>query len=182
MVTGVRRQGLLRDNPSVTMRNFPEQTGEQLPVGVQGVHPQGYVHTLRVRPVDTDYQGIVHAARYGAFFEAAMIETMRAVVGSYDVIVESGSYFVMAEINIRYLSPARFDDLLAITVSLRELGTTSMVVDFDGQVADRPVVTAWVRYVALATSTGQKTPITEALRSRLCNIPRRPDDSGPAPR
>ncbi|MGH3821534.1 MAG: acyl-CoA thioesterase [Pseudonocardiaceae bacterium] len=157
------------------MRSSQETTGDQLPVGVQGAQPQGYVHTLRVRPVDTDFQGIVHAARYGAFFEAAMIETMRAAVGSYDVMIESGIHFVMAEINIRYLSPARFDDLLAITVSLRTLGTTSMIVDFDGRVADRPVVAAWVRYVALATSTGQKVPITETLRSHLCNMPRRSD-------
>lgn len=141
--------------------------------------PQGYVHTVRVRPLDTDFQGVVHATRYGAFFEAAAIETMRAALGSYDEIIESGVFLVVAEINIRYLSPARVDDLMAITVFLRKLGTTSMVVDFDGRVADQPVVTAWIRYVTLAASTGEKVPITDALRSGLHNMPRRPDDSGP---
>lgn len=160
------------------MPSSQEPTGDHLP---DGVHRQGYVHMLRVRPADTDFQGIVHAARYGAFFEAAMIEAMRAVVGSYDVVIDSGIDFVMAEINIRYCSPARFDDLLAIAVSLRQLGTTSMVIDFDGRVADRPVVTAWVRYVAFAASTGQKIPITGVLRSRLRNFPRRSDGSAPAP-
>ena len=141
--------------------------------------PKGYVHTVRVRPVDTDFQGVVHATRYGAFFEAAMIEAMRLALGSYDEIIESGIFLAVAEINIRYLSPARVDDLLAITVFLRKLGTTSMVVDFGGRVADRSVVTAWVRYVTLAASTGEKVPITDTLRSRLHNMLRRPDDSGP---
>lgn len=163
------------------MPSSQDPTGDHLPVDVHCAHPQGYVHTLRVRPADTDHQGIVHAARYGTFFEAAMIETTRAVGGTHDVMVDSGIDFALAEINIRYLSPARFDDLLAIEVSLRQLGTTSMVIDFDGRVADRPVVAAWVRYVAFDTSTGQKTPITGAVRSILGNLSRRPDGSGPAP-
>jgi acyl-CoA thioester hydrolase len=141
--------------------------------------PQDYVHTVRVRPVDTDFQGVVHSTRYGAFFEAAMIEAMRLTLGSYDEIIENDVFLVVAEINIRYLSPARVDDLLAITVFLRKLGTTSMVVDFDGRVADRPVVTAWIRYVTLSASTGEKVPMTDTLRSKLHNMPRRPDDSGP---
>lgn len=141
--------------------------------------PQGYVHTVRVRPVDTDFQGVVHATRYGAFFEAAMIEAMRAALGSYDEIIESGIYLVVAEINIRYLSSARVDDLLAITVFLRKLGNTSMVVDFESRVADRLVVTAWIRYVIVAASTGEKVPITDTMRSRLHTMPCRPDDSGP---
>jgi acyl-CoA thioester hydrolase len=107
------------------------------------------------------------------FFEAAMIETMRTAAGSYEAVTRSGMDLVMAEINIRYLSPARFDELLDITAWLRHLGTTSATVDFQGQVGDRPVVAAWARFVAFATDSGEKTAISGSLRRILDRFPQK---------
>jgi acyl-CoA thioester hydrolase len=133
--------------------------------------PVAYVHTVRIHPVDTDRQGVVHASRYLPFLEAAMIETMRAAAGSYEAVTRGGIDLVMAEVNIRYLSPARFDELLDITASLRRLGTTSVTVDFHGRTGDRPVIAAWARYVAFSPDSGEKTPITGLLRQVLNRFP-----------
>lgn len=137
--------------------------------------PEGpsHVYTVRVRPSDTDHQRVVHASRYTVFLEAAMIEAMRAA-GCWDVMHDSSVDLVLAEINLRYLAPARFDELLEIAVWRRHLGTTSLVVDFEGSVGDRPVVTAWARYVAFSLDKQQKTPIPDSMRQSLDALPQHP--------
>ncbi|MGI5130811.1 acyl-CoA thioesterase [Pseudonocardia sp. CA-107938] len=137
-------------------------------------HPP-LVHTVRIRPADTDHQGIVHASKYAAFFEAAFIEALREIAGSLEALGRHGVDLVMAEITIRYRSPARFDDLLDVAVLLRHIGTTSLVIDYRGTVNGRDVVLASARYVAF-TSGLTKTAIPGPLRATLERIPRAPDD------
>uniref|UniRef100_UPI0031DCBE0A acyl-CoA thioesterase n=1 Tax=Saccharothrix mutabilis TaxID=33921 RepID=UPI0031DCBE0A len=134
--------------------------------------PAAHVHRVRVRPVDCDRQGIVHASRYAVFFEAAMVETLRSLLGSYKELEKHGIDFVMAETSIRYLSPARFDDLLRIGVRVRTLGTTTLTMGFDADVDGTPVATGWNRYVSFGTPELRSTPIPEDFRKLF--QPRRP--------
>ena len=129
------------------------------------------VHGVRIRPGDTDMQGIVHASRYGVFFEAAFIEAFRTVAGSFSFLAGTGVDLVMAEITIRYRSPARFDDLLEIAVTRQHLGTTSLVIAYQGSVAGRHVVDASARYVAFAPGEFTKTAIPAKLREVFKRIP-----------
>ncbi|WP_158842072.1 acyl-CoA thioesterase [Saccharothrix deserti] len=140
-----------------------------------------HVHRVRVRPADCDRQGIVHASRYPVFFEAAMVETLRSLLGSYKELEKHGIDFVMAETSIRYLSPARFDDLLRISVRVRTLGTTTLTMGFDADVDGTPVATGWNRYTSFGTPELRSTPIPADFRKVL---ERRPVStrSAPAPR
>ena len=132
------------------------------------------VHGVRIRPGDTDLQGIVHAAKYGSFFEAAFVEAFRAVAGSFEFLASTGVDLVMAEITIRYKSPARFDDLLEIAVMLRHIGTTSLIIGYQGSVEGREVVLASARYVAFAPGEFKKTAIPPKLREVFDRIPSEP--------
>ncbi|GAA1342764.1 acyl-CoA thioesterase [Saccharothrix algeriensis] len=123
-----------------------------------------HVHRVRVRPVDCDRQGVVHASRYPVFFEAAMVEALRSLLGSYRELEKHGIDFVVAETSIRYLAPARFDDLLRIGVRVRTLGTTTLTMGFDADVAGTPVATGWNRYVAFGTPELRSTPIPDEFR------------------
>ncbi|GAA3435979.1 acyl-CoA thioesterase [Kutzneria kofuensis] len=134
------------------------------------------IHSVRIRPGDTDLQGIVHATRYGSFFEAAFVEAFRTVAGSFAFLAQTGVDLVIAEITIRYLSPARFDDLLDVAVWRRHIGTTSLTVVFQGSVASRDAVLATVRYVAFSPGEFRKTPIPAGLREVLERIPAEPAD------
>jgi acyl-CoA thioester hydrolase len=138
-----------------------------------------HVHRVRVRPVDCDRQGIVHASRYAVFFEAAMVETLRSLLGSYKELEKHGVDFVMAETSIRYLAPARFDDLLRIAVRVRTLGTTTLTMGFDADVDGTPVATGWNRYVSFGTPELRSTPIPADFRKVL---ERRPTTSRPGVR
>ncbi|CCH30385.1 thioesterase family protein [Actinosynnema sp. NPDC047251] len=137
-----------------------------------------HVHRVRVRPVDCDRQGIVHASRYPVFFEAAMVETLRSLLGSYKELEKHGVDFVMAETSIRYLSPARFDDLIRINVRVRTLGTTTLTMGFDADVDGTAVATGWNRYVSFGTPELRSTPIPDDFR-RLFEPRRRPTEPSP---
>jgi acyl-CoA thioester hydrolase len=75
--------------------------------------------SIRVYWEDTDAGGVVFYANYLKFFERARTEWLRAAgVGQQALRDETGAMFVVAEVQMRYLAPAKLDDL--ITVSVQE--------------------------------------------------------------
>lgn len=88
---------------------------------------QVFRHTVRVYWEDTDAGGIVFYANYLKFFERARTEWLRALgVEQQALRLATGAIFVVGETAVRYLRPARLDDLLDVTCTLREAGRASM--------------------------------------------------------
>ena len=86
-----------------------------------------YEYSLRVRYSECDMQGIVFNAHYLAYFDTSMTELWRVAFGSYEAMLDRGVDIVLAEAQLRYLSPARFDEDLKMGVSVARLGTTSVL-------------------------------------------------------
>jgi len=85
---------------------------------------------IRVYWEDTDAGGIVFYANYLKFFERARTEWLRSLGLQQQALREAtGGMFVVIETQVRYLRPARLDDLLAVTTSLTELGRASMTLE-----------------------------------------------------
>jgi acyl-CoA thioester hydrolase len=86
-----------------------------------------YTHPLRIYWEDTDAGGVVFYANYLKFFERARTEWLRACGFEQERLrAEAGVMFVVADTQVRYLKPARLDDVLHITVAVRESGRASM--------------------------------------------------------
>ncbi|MBX3644175.1 MAG: tol-pal system-associated acyl-CoA thioesterase [Rubrivivax sp.] len=84
-------------------------------------------HPLRVYWEDTDAGGVVFYANYLKFFERARTEWLRALgVGQQALMEREGLIFVVADTALRYLRPARLDDLLEVTVTVAEAGRASL--------------------------------------------------------
>lgn len=84
---------------------------------------------LRVYWEDTDAGGIVFYANYLKFFERARTEWLRALGVEQQALREAtGAIFVVADTRVVYRAPARLDDLLRVTVELREAGRASMLI------------------------------------------------------
>jgi acyl-CoA thioester hydrolase len=91
--------------------------------------PTSFRHTLRVYWEDTDAGGVVFYANYLKFFERARTEWLRALGFSQERLrTDTGAMFIVADTSLRYLSPARLDDLLEVTVEPRDVGRASMSV------------------------------------------------------
>ena len=85
--------------------------------------------TLRVYWEDTDAGGVVFYANYLKFFERARTEWLRGFgVGQEALRLQDHAMFVVSETTLRYLQPARLDDLLRITVAPQTPGRASLTV------------------------------------------------------
>src|SRR5207244_1887462 len=87
-------------------------------------------YKLRVRYGECDPQGVVFNAHYLAYFDIGIIELFRAAFGSYQMMVDQGVEFVVAEAGLRYHRPAHFDDELTLEIAISRLGTTSMTTSY----------------------------------------------------
>jgi acyl-CoA thioester hydrolase len=84
---------------------------------------------LRVYWEDTDAGGVVFYANYLKFFERARTEWLRSLGHEQERMrTETGVVFVVTDTTLRYLSPARLDDLLAVTVEVRHAGRAQMTI------------------------------------------------------
>jgi acyl-CoA thioester hydrolase len=85
---------------------------------------------LRVYWEDTDAGGVVFFANYLKFFERARTEWLRTLGFSQERMrVDDSAAFVVSETSVRYLSPARLDDLLTITVRLATVARASITIE-----------------------------------------------------
>lgn len=72
---------------------------------------------------------LTYFANYLKFFERARTEWLRAAgVEQHALREETGVMFVVADTRLRYLAPARLDDLLTVTVAPEPAGRASLVV------------------------------------------------------
>jgi acyl-CoA thioester hydrolase len=70
----------------------------------------------RVYYEDTDAGGVVYYANYYRFMERARTEWLRVRGFSQSALaVDPGVLFTVAESQLKYLKPARFDDLLVVS-------------------------------------------------------------------
>ncbi|MHB1076660.1 tol-pal system-associated acyl-CoA thioesterase [Thiobacillus sp.] len=88
-----------------------------------------FVWPVRVYWEDTDAGGVVYYANYLKFMERARSEWLRAFGVEQDVLRdEAGVVFVVRRVEIDYLSPARFNEQLEVSVVLHEAGRASLSV------------------------------------------------------
>jgi len=126
-----------------------------------------FVHELRVRYGECDPQGIVFNANYLLYFDVAFTEFWRDRVGPWDDMAQFGVDAVVAEANVRFRAPARFDDVLALAVTTEELGTTSMTTRVDVQRDGELLVEMRLRHVFVDRETWSKAAMPEAIREQL---------------
>jgi acyl-CoA thioester hydrolase len=74
--------------------------------------------SIRVRYAETDRMGLLHHANYLVYFEQGRTELLRAQGFSYRDIEDQGFYLVLTKIQVRYKSPAYYDDLLTLRTTV----------------------------------------------------------------
>ena len=82
---------------------------------------------VRVYYEDTDLGGVVYYANYLKFMERARTELLRKLGVEQDELLRTKNLlFVITEASVKFLRPARFNDLLSVTVELYERRGSSM--------------------------------------------------------
>ena len=77
------------------------------------------VAKVRVLFADTDAMGIVYYANYLKWFETGRVELMRKLGMAYRELTGIGVHLPVTEASVRYLAPARYDDLLEVHAEVK---------------------------------------------------------------
>jgi acyl-CoA thioester hydrolase len=128
-----------------------------------------FQYLLRVRYGECDAQLVVFNARYGDYVDVAGTEYFRALFGGYQTLLEQGLDNQVVKLNTSWKTPARFDDVLAISVETSHIGTTSYTLrlTFSNYQTNKELAVSEITYVMVDVNTFQKTPIPEKIRIKL---------------
>lgn len=120
----------------------------------------------RVLYADTDLAGVVYHGTYVRLFEAARTELLHAGGCHVAALQErDGIVFVVSELGLKYVAPARYGDELAIEVRCRELRRASLTLEYQVKRAlGGPVcATGHTTIAALALATGKVVRLPATL-------------------
>lgn len=84
-------------------------------------------HSIRVYAEDVDYMGIVYHANYLCYLERARTELLRHSNWMLSDLIKMDVLFAIKELVIKYIYPAKLDDLLTVTTQIKELKACSFV-------------------------------------------------------
>ncbi|MDR6569476.1 acyl-CoA thioester hydrolase [Chitinophaga ginsengisegetis] len=83
--------------------------------------------TIRVRYGETDQMGYLYYGNYGLYYEVGRAEAIRELGFSYRELEEQGVIMPVAELNVKYLRPAYYDDLITVKTILKEMPKGSKI-------------------------------------------------------
>ena len=127
---------------------------------------------VRVYWEDTDAGGIVFYANYLKFFERARTEWLRSLgVEQQQLKQATGGMFVVAETSVRYLRPARLDDELIVTASLKECGRATMTIEQQAMLAGAVLCEGVIRVGWVNATSLQAARIPLKIIESLKNKP-----------
>ena len=76
---------------------------------------------IRVRYAETDQMGVVYHSNYFPWFESARAESIRSLGYTYADMEKMGIIMPVVDVHCRYLRPAKYDELLTVRTTLKEL-------------------------------------------------------------
>jgi acyl-CoA thioester hydrolase len=118
---------------------------------------------LRVRYDECDPMGLVHHANYMKYFEIARTDLYRAQGGNYRDFEASGLFVVVAKLECKYHTPARYDDIIRITVRVEKITEAKIEQSYVIHRDQTRIVTGSVT-LAVIDSTGKLQRIPDTLR------------------
>lgn len=81
-----------------------------------------YETQIRVRYGETDQMGYLYYGHYAQYFEVGRVETIRSLGLTYKEMEEEyGIWLPVVSLEMRFVRPAYYDDLLTVRTEIREL-------------------------------------------------------------
>lgn len=125
---------------------------------------------IRVYWEDTDAGGVVYHAGYLRFMERARSEWLRVVGVDQGQLSDTlGLGFMVRDMHIDFLAPARLDDELDVTVEVETMRAASLVFAQSVRHAGsgRELIRASVRVACVDLRRMRPTPIPDDLMARI---------------
>ena len=129
---------------------------------------QPFRYYLRVRYIECDAQRVVFNSRFSEYVDVSINEFLRAI-GVLKDFIDGQLDFQLVKQTVEWKAPARFDQVLELSIAARRLGNTSFTVGTDFRIAgdEKVIATAETVYVLVDARTLTKLPLPAALRAAL---------------
>lgn len=126
---------------------------------------------LRPRYGEVDQMGYVYHANYVSYCHQARTELMRNL-GIHDRALEENQIMLpVISINLRYLKAAKYDELLTIQTTLREMPKTRAVFEFEiRNEANEKICTAVSEVVFVNSISRKPMKVPEMIRVKLADL------------
>lgn len=125
---------------------------------------------IRVYYEDTDAGGVVFYANYLKFFERARTEMLRFIGYEQDELKATAKViFVVRSVQIDYISPARFNELIQVSAKIIETKKASLTFEQTITRGDDVLCRGTVRIACLDSETMRPKAIPEPLLEQLTN-------------
>jgi acyl-CoA thioester hydrolase len=123
---------------------------------------------IRVYYEDTDSGGVVYYANYLKFMERARTEWLRAAGFEQDeLLARHGVIFAVRSVRLDFLKPARFNDLLQVSVALSRPGRASVTVQQRVQRGDLVLCEGEVRIACISAENFTACAMPAEVAARL---------------
>lgn len=135
---------------------------------MQGGTSQSCDLEIRVRYAETDRMGYLHHSRYLVYFEMGRTELLRRQGIAYRDLEDAGVFFAVVRASVRYLWPARYDDLVVLTTRIERVGAAR--IDHAYTLCDKQagrLLTEAQTTLACVGRDGRVIPLPESMR-RAC--------------
>lgn len=127
-----------------------------------------FTYPIRVYYEDTDAGGVVYHANYLKFFERARTEMLRARGFEQDDIrANDGVIFAVRSVQVDYLRPALFNNLLQVSSDVTEIKKASLTFNQQINRDGEPLCTGIIRIACLDAHTLRPKAIPEYLYESL---------------
>ncbi len=88
---------------------------------------------IRIHYALTDQMGFVYYGNYAQFYEIGRTEAIRQLGYTYKDIEAMGIIMPVVDIHFRYLRPAKYDDLITVKTTLKEIPIHHKII-FHGEI------------------------------------------------
>jgi acyl-CoA thioester hydrolase len=112
---------------------------------------------------------VVYYGNYAQYFEVARVESLRALGISYKEIEDMGIMLPVVELNIKYLRPAKYDDLLTMKTMIKTLPTDHKI-QFDQEIYNEEgklLTIGVVKLYFMDNKLGNKVNMPDFLKQKL---------------
>lgn len=117
--------------------------------------------TFRVMYADTDQMGVMHHGSYVKYLEVARTELMRACGMAYAEMEKSGVMSPILDMNIKYIKPALYDEVLTVQTWVSNIKGSRIVFNYEIFNEDKLLTKAYTTLVFLDAKTRRPSNIKD---------------------
>ncbi len=127
-----------------------------------------FENQTRVRYGETDQMGYAYYGVYAQYFEMGRVEWLRSLGVSYKSMEDSGVMLPVVNLEVKYIKPAKYDDLLTIKTTISKI--PSVKIEFTYEILnqnDELLTTGYTSLVFIDMEKNKPTRCPDYLLNKI---------------